>query len=100
MTIEFSGEIYFWKGPAPWYFVRVPEPQASELHEIMLNVTYGWGMIPVNATIGDTTWYTALWPKDGSYILPIKAAIRKAEKLDEGDFVLAKLEIIENFPAG
>jgi hypothetical protein len=95
MTIEMSGEIWFWKGPAPWYFVTVPPPQSAELQEVMLDVTYGWGMIPVNATIGDTTWYTALWPKDGTYILPIKASIRKAERIGEGDMVVAKLEVIE-----
>jgi hypothetical protein len=94
MHIRFTGEIWFWKGPAPWYFVTVPDAESRELREIMPLVTYGWGMIPVDATIGDTTWYTALWEKDGNYILPIKAAIRKAERLDEGDLVDAQLEIL------
>ena len=94
MTIEFTGEIWFWRGPAPWFFVTVPEPQSRELQEVMLAVTYGWGMIPVNATVGETTWYTALWPKDGSYILPIKSAIRKAEGIEEGQTVSARLEVI------
>lgn len=44
-------------------------------------VTYGWGMIPVEATIGRTTWTTSLFPKDGGYLLPVKDGVRKAESL-------------------
>ena len=94
MIIEFQGEIWFWKGVAPWFFVTVPEKESQEIREIISMVTYGWGMVPVNATIGNTTWYTALWPKDGRYILPLKTVIRKSEKLAEGDTVTARLEII------
>lgn len=93
MTVEFTGTIWFWKGPAPFYFVTVPPEQSGELKEIVSAVTYGWGMVPVDVTIGNTTWYTALWPKDGQYILPIKSAIRKKEKLEEGSLVTARLEI-------
>ena len=93
MNVEFSGEIWFWKGPAPWYFVTVPENLCFELKAISGSVTYGWGMIPANVQIGKTKWYTALWPKDGLYIVPIKASIRKAEKLEEGDTVTIQLEI-------
>lgn len=93
MTVEFTGEIWFWKGPAPWYFVSVPAKESAELKAVISLVTYGWGMIPVDATIGDTDFYTALWEKDGHYVLPLKAAVRKAEKLEEGDTVTARLEI-------
>ncbi len=94
MIIEFSGEVYFWKGPAPWYFVKVPLEQSRELKDIMLAVTYGWGMVPVIASIGKTDWTTSLWPKDGQYILPIKATIRRAEHLEEGDTVNARIDIV------
>jgi hypothetical protein len=50
-------------------------------------------MIPVNAQIGRTRWYTAMWPKDGRYILPLKARIRKAENLTEGDQITIHLEV-------
>ena len=93
MRLEFCGEIWFWKGPAPFYFVTVPEEQSQEIKEIESMVTYGWGMIPVDATIGGTTWYTALWPKDGKYILPVKSAIRKKEKLEEGSVVTARIAV-------
>jgi hypothetical protein len=93
MHIEFNGKIWFWKGPAPWYFVTVPEEQSSTLKAILSLVTYGWGMIPVEAQIGRTRWKTALFPKDGIYIVPIKSSVRKTENLDEGDEVTIRLEV-------
>lgn len=95
MTLAFSGEVWFWRGPAPFYFVTVPQEPSRQLLEIMTSVTYGWGMIPVNARIGGTEWYTALWPKDGGYILPLKAAIRKAEKIEEGEVVSAEIDVLK-----
>ena len=93
MNIEFSGEIWFWKGPAPWCFVTVPEEQSRDLQAISGIVTYGWGMIPVSVRIGKTKWETSLWPKDGRYIVPIKASVRKAENLEVGDNVTVRLEV-------
>lgn len=93
MNIEFSGKIWYWKGPAPWYFVTVPEEESGDLQGISSFVTYGWGMIPVEVRIGRTAWTTALWPKDGRYIVPIKASVRKAEGLEEGDEVVIHLEV-------
>lgn len=93
MNIEFDGTIWFWKGPAPWFFVTVPPEQCVELKAISGHVTYGWGMIPVQVRIGKTRYKTSLWPKDGSYIVPIKASVRKAENLEEGDEVRVRLEV-------
>jgi hypothetical protein len=93
MQIEFSGKVWVWKGPAPWYFVTVPAKQARDLKEISGLVTYGWGMIPAQVAIGRTEWKTALWPKDGRYIVPIKARVREAENIDEGDKVTVRLTI-------
>ena len=56
-------------------------------------MTYGWGMIPVRARIGKTTWKTSLFPKDGRYIVPLKTSVRKAERIEEGDTVTVQLEI-------
>jgi len=50
-------------------------------------------MIPATVRIGQTEWQTALWPKDGGYIVPLKDKVRKAEKLEEGDEVVIRLEI-------
>ena len=94
MTIQFSGEIWYWKGPAPHYFVTVPPKESGDLKAVLRTVTYGWGMIPVEARIGETEWTTSLFPKDGSYIVPIKATVRKAEGLSEGDTVHVQLDVV------
>jgi hypothetical protein len=93
MNLEFSGQIWFWRGPAPWYFVTVPEKQSRDLNAISEIVTYGWGMIPVQVRIGITEWQTSLFPKDGRYIVPIKASVREAEELEEGDTVTVRLAV-------
>lgn len=93
MNIEFNGKLWFWKGPAPWYFVTVPEQQCHDLKAISGMVTYGWGMIPVHVRIGNSEWTTSLWPKDDRYIVPIKASVRKAETLAEGDEVTVHLDV-------
>jgi hypothetical protein len=93
LILEFSAEIWFWKGPAPWYFVTVPDQQSRDLKAISGIVTYGWGMIPVSARIGNSRWQTSLFEKNERYIVPIKASIRQREDLDLGDQVTIQLEI-------
>jgi hypothetical protein len=84
VQLEFSGDVFEWRGPAPYHFVWVPEDVAAAIDDIAGMVSYGWGMIPADITIGDTTWYTALWPKDGRYVVPLKDKIRKAEGIELG----------------
>ena len=93
MIIEFYGKIIFWKGPAPWFFVTVPAKQSRELKAISGLVTYGWGVIPVYVRVGKTEFQTSLFPKDDHYLVPIKASVRKAEKLEEGDTVTIQLDV-------
>jgi len=93
MNIEFNGEIWCWRGPAPWYFVTVPEKHSNNLKAVSGLVTYGWGVIPVNAQIGKTEWKTSLFPKDDRYIVPIKASVREAENLRLGDDVTVLLQV-------
>ena len=93
MNINFTGTIFFWKGPAPWFFVTIPAEQSREIKAISKIVTYGWGVIPVHVRIGKTEWTTSLFPKDEHYIVPIKASVRKAEHLEEGDEVTIQLEV-------
>ncbi len=93
MNIEFDGEIIFWRGPAPWYFVTVPEEQSRDIKAISNFVTYGWGVIPVQVRIGSTEFKTSLFPKDGLYLVPIKASVRKAEALEQGDTVTVRLDV-------
>jgi hypothetical protein len=93
MHLEFSGEMWFWKGPAPWCFITVPEEDCRELEVTSAFVSYGWGMIPVTAQIGGTGWKTSLFPKDGRYLVPVKAGVRKSEGLEVGDTVKVRLAV-------
>ena len=94
MNIEFSGKIWYWRGPAPFFFVTVPVKQSRDLKAVSGLVTYGWGMIPVYVRIGKTEWKTSLWPKDGRYIVPIKDSVRTAENLEQDDKVTIRLEVL------
>ena len=93
MEIRFSGELWYWRGPAPWFFATVPDAQCQDLQALSGLVSYGWGMIPVTATIGTSTWKTSLFPKDGRYVLPVKAQVRKKEQLDEGHTVTVHMVV-------
>ncbi len=93
MQIKFSGTVLFWRGPAPYFFIAVPEGPSREIKSISHLVTYGWGVIPVRARIGRTKFETSLFPKDGRYLLPLKVVVRKAENLAEGDEVTVQMEV-------
>lgn len=93
MDLEFTGELWFWKGPAPWHFITVPDAHCDELEATSALVSYGWGMIPVAARIGETGWTTSLFPKDGRYIVPVRAGVRTAEGLEVGDTVTVRLVV-------
>jgi Domain of unknown function (DUF1905) len=93
MDLEFSGELWFWKGPAPWHFVTVPDEECAELEATSASVSYGWGMIPVTARIERTGWRTSLFPKDGRYVVPVRTDVRRAERLEVGDTVRVHLVV-------
>jgi hypothetical protein len=92
MRIEFTGAVFVWRGPAPFFFVAVPEAESEEVRAIASTVTYGWGMIPVRVRIGGTEWRTSLFPKGGRYLVPLKDAVRRAEGIEEGDRVGVRVE--------
>jgi len=92
MRIEFTGTVFVWRGPAPFFFVAVPEAESEEVRAIASAVTYGWGMIPVRVRIGATEWRTSLFPKEGRYLVPLKDAVRRAERIGEGDVVGVRVE--------
>ncbi len=93
MIIEFEDKIFYWRGPAPFLFVAVPEEPSREIKSISASVTYGWGVIPVYVRIGKTEWKTSLFPKDGRYLVPIRMSVQKSENLDVGDSVTIRLEV-------
>lgn len=93
MDLAFRGEVWFWRGPAPWHFVTVPPEASQEIAAVAAAVTYGWGVIPVAAMIGRTSWQTSLFPRDGTYVVPVKSRVRQAEGIELGDVVSVRLTI-------
>jgi hypothetical protein len=93
MDLEFTGEVVYWRGPSPFYFVVVPEDESSAIESASRLVSYGWGCIPVAAQIGATSFTTSLFPKDGGYLVPLKVAVRKKVPVEEGDTVAIRLTL-------
>lgn len=85
MELEFTAVAIEWRGPAPFVFLPVPDDEAEIIYESASELTYGWGVIPVEATIGRTTFTTSLFPRDGGYLLPVKVAVQRAEGIGIGD---------------
>ncbi|HVV22187.1 MAG TPA: DUF1905 domain-containing protein [Pseudonocardiaceae bacterium] len=92
-VLTFTAEMWYWRGPAPFYFLTVPDEQCQQLRDLSGFVSYGWGMIPATVTIGSTTWETSLFPKDGRYIVPVKAIVRRKENVDEGQTMTVDLAV-------
>jgi hypothetical protein len=93
MVFEFEAEAISWRGPAPFVFVPVPPEISDEIKSVSKAITYGWGVIPVIARIGGTTFTTSLFPRQGIYLVPVKVLVQKAEQVDIGDLVIVRLEI-------
>ncbi|MFJ6728881.1 MULTISPECIES: DUF1905 domain-containing protein [unclassified Streptomyces] len=93
MELVFEGRIIEWRGPAPYFFVPVPDEECGEIREVAAMATYGWGVIPVAARIGGTDFTTSLIPRQGGYLLPLKNAVRLPQKLGEGDEVTVALTV-------
>ncbi|MBO0748387.1 MAG: GNAT family N-acetyltransferase [Acidimicrobiaceae bacterium] len=98
LKLEFSGKVFQWRGPAPYYFVALPEQASLELKAVSSGISYYRGVIRIRARIGDTEWTTSLWPKDGRYLLPLRDSVRKPKELTDGD--AATVHITAAVPAG
>ena len=94
IEFQFSGEVVRYQGDkAAWYFVTLQPDLAAEINRFSAGLKGGWGSVKVDVTIGATSWRTSIFPSDDSYVLPVKAAVRKAEGLDHGSAVDVTLSI-------
>ena len=92
---EFTAPLWLWGGNASWYFLTLPFDVTDEIDEITTGKQAGFGSVPVKVTVGRTTWTTSVFPskEQQSFILPVKAPVRKAEGLAEGSSVSVRLEL-------
>jgi hypothetical protein len=81
---------------AGWHFISIPKSEGQIIKKDFRSHAKGWGSIPVAATIGKTSWKTSIFPEksSGSYLLPVKAAVRKAEGIFDKSEVVLILKII------
>ncbi len=93
---EFDAELFEWEGNGAWHFVAVPADVADEI-EGAATVKRGFGSVPVRATVGHTTWETSVFPDKGrgTYLLPVKKAVRVAEDWHDGATTTVVLQIRE-----
>ena len=94
MELAFTGRVIEWRGPAPYYFISVPDEESADIREVAAMATYGWGVIPVAARIGEVDFETSLFPKDGGYLLPLKKAVRAPQGLGSGDEVAVEMTVL------
>lgn len=97
MTQSFTTELWIWdaRKSDSWTFVTVPLELSEELREQVIPGS-GFGSIRVEVTLGSTTWRTSAFPdkKSGCFVVPIKAAVRKAESVVAGDDVRITLRAV------
>lgn len=88
-----SEKLWRYPGEAAWYFLRLSLATSQAIDRVARKG--GWGSVKVRVTVGVTSWETSLFPeKEGGYMLPVKAKVRKQEKLEENKVVTATIELI------
>ena len=94
---RFTAELWPYEGEAAWWFLTVPVDVSDDLRERTEGLRRGFGSVRVQVTIGGTSWSTSVFPdsKQGTYVLPVKKAVRVREELEEGDQVDVALELQE-----
>lgn len=93
LELSFTAEVIEWRGPAPFLYARLPVEAAEEIAAVKRAASYGWGAIPVTARIGEVTFTTSLFPKDGTYLLPLKVAVRRQVGMTVGDVVEVEMRV-------
>jgi hypothetical protein len=93
IRLQFEATVIHWRGPAPFFFARIPTEHAAEIRRVKKAASYGWGVIPVRATIKGVTFETSLFPKNETYLLPLKDAVRRKIEVTADDEVEVEMSI-------
>jgi hypothetical protein len=91
LRLRFRAVVIEWRGPAPFFFAALPEGEAAAVRAVAKALSYGWGVIPVEAAIGGVRFTTSLFPRDETYLLPIKVAVRRRAGITMGDDIEVEL---------
>lgn len=93
LELAFRTTIIEWRGPAPFFYAPIPAEHVAEVRAAAKVASYGWGVIPVTAVVGGVEFTTSLFPKDGTYLLPLKVAVRRRCGVTVGDVIEVEMEI-------
>lgn len=95
-TYAAKAKVWLYPGAAGWHFVTLLRPLAKRIKARHGAKARGWGSLPVRVTIGKTSWTTSIFPdaKEGTYLLPLKAEVRKKERVGHGDVLKVKIEVM------
>lgn len=93
IDIRFDGSVIEWRGPAPYFFVTIPDEQVGEIRWAAREASYGWGCVPVEAELRGERFGTSLIPRDGGYLMPLKNAVRFPAGLVTGDRVSVRMQV-------
>lgn len=88
-------KIFLYPGAAGWHFLPVPKKQSADIKKRFGANSRGWSSLRVAATVGKTTWTSSIFPdkRSGTYLLPLKAEVRKKEAIAHGDTVTLTIVI-------
>lgn len=75
------------------FLLEIPPKICAEITTVAKELTYGWGVIPVEASISELKFTTSLFPKNGGYLLPVKLAVRKNLGIELGQQVSVKMHV-------
>lgn len=91
---SFKAKLWKYEGPAGWCFVTISKSSSKKIRALYKKSEEGWGRLKTTASIGNSSWKTSVWfdTKFDSYLLPVKASVRKKEKLAIGTFIMVTLE--------
>jgi hypothetical protein len=96
-TFEFTAPLWRYPGEGGWHFVSLPPEIGDDITDVTAGIRGGFGSVRVAVTVGATAWRTSIFPdnKTGTYLLPVKKEVRDAEKLETGDDVRARVQIVD-----
>ena len=94
-TYKVRSRVVRYPGMDAWYFAYVDKKQSAVIKEKHAKVKRGFGSVKVKVTLGKTKWSTSIFPdkQSGCYLLPLKAQVRRAEGVDDGDTINFILDI-------
>jgi hypothetical protein len=95
MRYKVRSKVWLYPGMDAWHFLTVSEKQSEEIKKSFQGKTRGWGSLPVEVTLGKTKWKTSIFPdkKSGTFLLPLKAEVRRKEGVARGDTVTFIVDI-------